>query len=122
MIVVFIELEWILEVVLDVIFKGDGEIEILRVGYSGKGVLLLFRVYDWLVVYFGLVCDFFVDLNLMGKVVLVEEYFCFVLKKEDEIFVKGGEFVLFFNFKVLDNEGLFNGDWRWFVLVFIGDE
>ena len=122
MTVASIEPEWIPEVALDVTFKGDGETETSRVGHSGKGAPLPSRVHDWPVVHLGSACDLPADLNLTGKVALVEEYFCSAPKKEDEILAKGGEFVLLFNPKVPDNEGLFNGDWRWLAPAFIGDE
>lgn len=117
-----VEPEWIPEVALDVTFKGDGEIETSRVGHSGKGAPLPSRVHDWPVVHLGSACDLPADLNLTGKVALVEEFFCSAPKKEDEILAKGGEFVLLFNPKVPDDEGLFNGDWRYLAPAVVGDD
>lgn len=117
-----VEPESIPEVALDVTLTGDGEEETSRVGHTGKGAPLPPRVRDWPVVHVGSGCDLAPDLNLTNKVALVEEFFCPAPKKEDEILAKGGQYVLLFNPKIPDDNGLFNGDFRFLSPAFIGDE
>lgn len=110
------------EVALDVTFTEDGDSETSRVGHNGEGAPLPTRVRDWPLVHVGSGCDLPEGLNLTNKVALVDEYFCSAQTKEQEILRRGGEYVLLFSPESPDEDGLFNGDWRWIAPAFLGDE